>query len=366
MSTDPGAGSTFAGEHFDVQSVIDALPDGIVLAGPDGCVTHVNAVACRLLGRQEVVVGTPLREALPLQDLDSCGWWETLEPYAGLATRSALSESAWLLPDGTELLVTARLDRAEPLAPVRGVAVSLRPARARARLEQERANLLTTMAHELRSPLTGVRGFTATLLERWDAFDDAQKRLIMESVHHDTDRLARLIGDLLEVARISAGRLPLAASATDPVATAEAVGRSVAAGSGRDVEVRVDPGSGPRGAATGDLRLHADPDRLAQVLTNLVENAVRHGRGQVRVLLSSYDDDAVLLAVEDDGDGIAPDLRRRVFTKHWKHGDRAGTGLGMFIAHGLVRAHGGDIEVSDAASGGARVEVVWPRARDLS
>lgn len=345
----------------DAQALLDALPDGVVLAGADRRVTHVNAAARRLLG-PAATVGTPLRDALPLQDLDSCGWWETLKPYDGLETRTGLAESAWLLPDGTELLVTARLDRAAPLAPVRGVAVSVRPARARARLEQERANLVTTMAHELRSPLTGVRGFTATLLERWDAFDDAQKRLIMESVHHDTDRLTRLINDLLEVARISAGRLPLAPSAVEPVATAERVARSVAVGSGREVVVRVVPATG---SSVPDLRLHADPDRLTQVLTNLVENAVRHGQGEVRVLISAYDDDAVLLAVEDDGAGIAPDLRRRVFTKHWRHGDRAGTGLGMFIAHGIVRAHGGDIEVTDAASGGARVEVVWPRALDL-
>lgn len=344
----------------DAQALLDALPDGVVLAGADQRVTHVNAAAHRLLG-SAAVVGIPLRDALPLQDLDSCGWWETLKPYEGLATRTGLAESAWLLPDGTELLVTARLDRVAPLEPVQAVAVSLRPARARARLEQERANLVTTMAHELRSPLTGVRGFTATLLERWDDFDDGQKRLIMESVHHDTDRLARLINDLLEVARISAGRLPLAASAVDPLTIAERVARSVAVGSGREVVVRAvgAPSSAP------DLRLHADPDRLVQVMTNLVENAVRHGLGEVRVLLSAYDDDAVLLAVEDDGDGIAPDLRRRVFTKHWRHGDRAGTGLGMFIAHGIVRAHGGDMEVTDAASGGARIEVLWPRALDL-
>lgn len=340
----------------DSQTLLDVLPDGLVLAGADQRVTHVNAAARRLLGAA-AVVGVPLRDALPLQDLDSCGWWETLTPYGGLATRTGLAESAWLLPDGTELLVTARLDRVAPLEPVQAVAVSLRPARARARLERERANLVTTMAHELRSPLTGVRGFTATLLERWDDFDDGQKRLIMESVHHDTDRLARLINDLLEVARISAGRLPLAASAVDPVVTAERVSRSVAVGSGREVVVRVAEGA--------DLRIHADPDRLVQVMTNLVENAVRHGLGEVRVLISAYDDDAVQLAVEDDGDGIAPDLRRRVFTKHWRHGDRAGTGLGMFIAHGIVRAHGGDIEVADAASGGARIEVLWPRALDL-
>ena len=347
----------------DAQAMLDALPDGVVLAGPDQRITHVNRAARRLLG-SGAAVGVLLRDVMALQDLDSCSWWQTLRPYDGLATRTGLAESAWLLPDGTELLVTARLDRAAPLEPVRGVAVSLRPARARARLEQERANLVTTMAHELRSPLTGVRGFTATLLDRWDAFDDGQKRLIMESVHHDTDRLTRLINDLLEVARISAGRLPLAPSAVDPVVTAERVAQSVAAGSGREVVVRAVPGRQSTSEAI-DLRLHADPDRLAQVLTNLVENAVRHGQGEVRVLLSPYDDDAVLLAVEDDGDGIDPDLRRRVFTKHWRHGDRAGTGLGMFIVHGIVRAHGGDVEVTDAASGGARVEVVWPRALDL-
>ena len=75
---------------------------------------------------------------------------------------------------------------------------------------------MTTMAHELRSPLTGVRGFTATLLERWDGFDDGQKRLIMESVHHDTDRLARLIADLLEVARIERRPAPARAEHGGP------------------------------------------------------------------------------------------------------------------------------------------------------
>jgi signal transduction histidine kinase len=339
----------------DVQAALDALPDGVVIAGPDAVVTHVNVRARELLG-PATHVGARLRDALPLQDLNGCRWWDTLRPYEGLSTRTGLVEGSWLLADGTELLVSGRIERDRPRGAVRSVAVTLRSARARARLEKERADLLATMAHELRSPLTGVKGFTAALLERWEAFDDGQKRLILESVHHDTDRLARLVSDLLEVARISAGRLPLAASAVDPVTYAQAVARSVAAGSERAVEVV---------AEEGDLRVHADPDRLVQVLTNVLENAIRHGEGRVDLTVSSYDEDAVLVAVEDQGRGIPPDQRARVFTKHWRSGTRGGTGLGMYIAHGLVTAHGGSIEVLDAASGGARVEIVWPRALDL-
>ncbi len=70
--------------------------------------------------------------------------------------------------------------------------------------------------------------------------------------------------------------------------------------------------------------------------------------------------DAVEIVVEDEGEGIAPEIRRRVFTKYWKHGTRGGSGLGMYIVHGLVEAHHGRITIADADGGGARIEVVWP------
>jgi signal transduction histidine kinase len=70
--------------------------------------------------------------------------------------------------------------------------------------------------------------------------------------------------------------------------------------------------------------------------------------------------DGVLLHVDDEGDGISPGIRSRVFTKFWKHGTRGGSGLGMYIIHGLVTAHGGHVEIADAPSGGARVSITWP------
>ena len=107
-----------------------------------------------------------------------------------------------------------------------------------------------------------------------------------------------------------------------------------------------------------------DPDKFTQVVTNLVENGVRHGDGTVRVELRALPADGewpgVEVTVDDQGEGIPPDLRRRVFTKFWKGGVRGGSGLGLYIVHGLVVAHGGTVVIADAPGGGARVVTCWP------
>ena len=87
--------------------------------------------------------------------------------------------------------------------------MALRSARARERLDRERSDLVATVAHELRSPLTGVKGFVSTLLSKWDKLNDDQKKLMLATVHADADRLTRLIAELLDVARIDTGRLSL-------------------------------------------------------------------------------------------------------------------------------------------------------------
>jgi signal transduction histidine kinase len=336
------------------RSLLDDLPDGVVVADGDGTVTTVNAAAARLL-RLGDGVGKHLGDVVPLADRAGNSWFTCTEPYAGLATRSHLTEQAWYLPDGTELLVTARMLRDGPGAPVRRVVVSLRSARARERLDRERSDLVATVAHELRSPLTGVKGFVATLLSKWDKLNDAQKKMMLETVNADADRLTRLIAELLDVARIDTGRLSLYPRPLDFAAAVERVVASVSAGTGREIAFRVE----------GDLpAVTADPDKLAQVLTNLVDNAIRHGEGQVTLSATPIDGEAayagVLLHVDDEGDGISPDIRSRVFTKFWKHGARGGSGLGMYIIHGLVTAHGGSVEIDDSPAGGARVSILWP------
>ncbi|MGZ4438194.1 MAG: ATP-binding protein [Nocardioides sp.] len=338
--------------------LLDMLPDGVVVADQDGHVTVLNDAARRLLGADDGV-GKHLSEVVALQDRGGNEWFNCLAPYDGLASRTALTEQAWYLSDGTELLVTGRIIREAPSKPVQQVVVSLRSARARARLDRERSDLVATVAHELRSPLTGVKGFVATLLSKWDKLNDEQKKLMLETVNSDADRLTRLIAELLDVARIDTGRLSLYPRPLDFAEAVQRVIASVRAGTSREIAFDVD----------GELpQVHADPDKFAQVVTNLVDNAVRHGDGRVRLTAAAIDGqaayDGVVMHVDDEGDGISPDIRSRVFTKFWKHGTRGGSGLGMYIVHGLTTAHGGGVEIDDAPGGGARITIVWPAYED--
>ncbi|RNL64085.1 PAS domain-containing protein [Nocardioides marmoriginsengisoli] len=335
----------------DARDLWDALPDGVVVADGSGVILLVNATARRMLGDQ-AAPGARLADALTLQDQDAGDWFAQVRPYDGIGTRSGVPEQSWLLPDGTEVLVTTRLERSGPNVPVERVALVLRSGRGRARLDRERSDLVATVAHELRSPLTGVKGFVTTLLSKWERLNDDQKKLMLRTVATDSERLSRLITELLDVARIDTGRLPLYPREMDAMATIERVVASVRASTSRSITI-VAPG--------GTAAVFADPDKLVQVLTNLVDNAVRHGEGPVTVTV----DDGPLgtrFTVDDQGSGIPEALRARVFTKFWKHGTRGGSGLGMYIVNGLVRVHGGELRIQDAPGGGARIVVDWPAA----
>lgn len=344
-----GPPSLTGAQGLDVQ-LFDAVPDGLVVADAEGTVVLVNAMARGQLAVGDGGgVGRPLREVLALQDRDGADWWTVNNPYDGLPIRVGLTEQSWILPGGDEVLVTGQLTR-DRGGPVRQVGIVLRSARGRERLDRERSDLVATVAHELRSPLTGVRGFVTTLISRWDSLNDEQRQLMLATVNNDAERLGRLITELLDVARIDTGRLPLYRREVDLRPVVDRVVQSCKIGTNRDFEVI---------APDLPLSVFADPDKLVQVITNLIENAVRHGEGVTRVRLDARGD-AVQLIVDDEGEGIPEEMRRRVFTKFWKHGQRGGTGLGMYIVNGLVTVHGGTLEIGTAPGGGARITVLWP------
>ncbi len=337
-----------------MDELLDALPDGVVFADEAGTVTRMNRSAAKML-RNPDGVGKHLADVVTLQDRAGNDWYSCAAVYDGPAMRSAMPEQSWYLSDGTELLLTVRILRERPGGAAAGAVVSLRTSRARARLDRERSDLVATVAHELRSPLTGVKGFVATLLSRWDKLNDAQKKLMLTTVNSDADRLTRLIAELLDVARIDTGRLSLHPRPFDFERAVERVLDSVRAGTGREIVFH----------AEGELpQVTADSDKFVQVVTNLVENAVRHGEGTVRLTAGPLPHEApfsgVRMHVDDEGEGISPEIRSRVFTKFWKHGTRGGSGLGMYIVHGLVTAHGGAVEIDDAPGGGARITTTWP------
>jgi signal transduction histidine kinase len=339
----------------------DDLPDGVVVADGSGRVVLLNAPAARLLGRSpDDAVGRELADVLPLTDASGRDWWECTRPYAGLAVRTGQPERQLTLVEvpgraARDLLVTARYVREVPRGPVVRLVVSLRDAASRERVDRSRADLISTVAHELRSPLTSVKGFTATLLQRWDRFSDDQKKVMLETVNADADRVTRLLADLLDVSRIDAGRIELHRTVVDAeAAVRKTIAGRVAAGEDEDrFAVHVD----------GELpELWADADKVQQVLGNLVENALKYGAGRVTVRVVGTPD-GVDVTVSDEGEGIPAEQLSRVFTKFWRRGDggrRSGTGLGLFITKGLVEAHGGEITAGRAASGGAEFRFHLP------
>jgi signal transduction histidine kinase len=348
----------------------DDIPDGLIVADQGGRITVFNRAAARLTGITPAeAIGQDIRQVLPLQDAEERCWWTQTQPYGGLTTRTRHPERSLFMPDGTELLVCVGYVRSPRCGPredwhrepgaVRRIMITIRGTEQRTRLERSRADLVSTVAHELRSPLTSVKGFTATLLAKWPRFTDDQKRVMLETVNSDADRVTRLITELLDVSRIEAGRIEVHRELVDiPARVRKVIGGRVAAG---------DPEDRFRIETAGDLpETWLDGDKIDQILANLIENAVRHGAGTVTTVVEPVvvaGAPGVAVSVCDQGPGIAPEMASRVFRRFWRAKRRGGAGLGLFIVKGLVEAHGGSIEVGQADCGGAAFRFTMPAVK---
>jgi signal transduction histidine kinase len=347
----------------------DELPDGVVVADEAGRIVVFNQAAGRLTGLDpSEICGKFVFDVLPLKDADGRDWWVFADPYHGLATRTRHPERPLYLSEGTEILVSVGYVRERYPAngvprstPVRRLVLSLRGSEQRERIERSRADLVCTVAHELRSPLTSVKGFTATLLAKWGRFTDDQKRVMLETVNADADRVTRLITELLDVSRLESGRMEVHRQLVDvPDRVRKIIAGRVACGESEDrfrLEVQQEL-----------PETWLDADKIDQILVNLIENAIRHGAGIVTTVVepgqmnasSDEQSDALTVSVRDQGEGIAADVAPRVFRQFWRGKRRGGTGLGLYIVKGLVEAHGGTITVQRAPGGGAEFRFTVP------
>ena len=344
--------------------IADELPDGLVVADDTGRVVVYNRAAVRLTGvTAEQAIGKYVFDVLPFRDDDGRDWWMFVDPYNGLPTRTRHPERSLVLGDGPELLVSVGYVRDGRSGPVRRLVITLRGAQQRARLERSRAELVSTVAHELRAPLTSVKGFTATLLAKWSRFNDDQKRVMLETVNADADRVTRLITELLDVSRIESGRMEVRKQLVDvPERARRIIAGRVASG---DAEDRF------RLEAAHDLpETWLDADKIDQILGNLVENAVRHGAGIVTIMVRrarvSGDQEAIVVSVRDQGEGIPPEMALRVFRQFWRGKRRGGTGLGLYIVKGLIEAMNGEIAVTRAPGGGAEFRFTLPAGTPIA
>ncbi|MGH8898447.1 MAG: ATP-binding protein [Egibacteraceae bacterium] len=341
-------------------SALELLPDPTLVVDRDGRVTYCNSLAARLLGTPaERVVGRCAEQAVPLVDEAGNDWWSAVQPLAGdprLLPRIPERDLRLQVAGGRQRAVTltaARVAGADRRTAQ--LVISLRRAERRQRLDATRSELVSTVSHELRSPLTSVKGFTKTLLAKWDHFTDEQKRQMLATVNEDADRVTRLLGELLDVSRIDAGRLQLRRRMVD---VREIVNRVTAR-----MAARTEHADRVETQFNGEVpQLYADPDKVEQIFTNLIENAMKYGEGPVSVTVRVHDE-VVQFTVADQGAGIPPSHLVHIFTKFFRRpGERrTGTGLGLYITKGIVEAHGGRIWAQSEQGQGSRFHFTLPR-----
>jgi signal transduction histidine kinase len=217
---------------------------------------------------------------------------------------------------------------------------------------------LADISHELRTPLTSIQGFAQAIVEG-EARGDAVSH-VAEIIHREARRLVRMVEGLLQVARLESGAQSMA---REDIAPARLLEGAVAA---LEVQAR-DAGVSFDIAGTDALpTLRGDPDKLAQLFLNVLDNAVKHSpRGTTVQVRGTRDDGAVVVRVRDAGSGLPQGAQARLFQRFYRgeNAQRDGAGLGLAIAQAIAQAHGGSIRASNVDGGGAEFAVRLPVAR---
>lgn len=229
-------------------------------------------------------------------------------------------------------------------------------------LERMRTDFVANVSHELRTPATVIKGFAETLMEDHEDLSDGERMRFLEKIHSHSTRLDDLLKDLLLLSRLESAEMELKTEPLSLSAFLQAhteAWESILEGSGGQLEQIY---------GEEDDRVLADPLRLNQVVTNLLQNTVLHAKGFTRVRIkTSLEEENILLTVEDDGVGIPEKDLPHVFQRFYRvekgrSRDSGGTGLGLSIVKHIVVQHGGRIEARNAQGGGMAIEIRLPRA----
>ena len=337
--------SALASERTLLASVADGVTQGVIAIDGERRIEMLNDAARRMLGVQSSLVGESLLEFVRVPELRA------------LVERPEDASAEVQLPNGPRALIRAartwgRAGRVLLLEDV----TSLR------RLETVRRDFVANVSHELRTPVAVIRANAETLMA--GAKDDPQMGpKLIDGLHRNAERLARILADLLDLSRLDAGQYRLDVG---PVPVKAVTEQSLTA---------VEPQAQKRGvtvevAVSDQITVRADPKALDQILVNLIDNGIKYTRADGHVWVEAKEvGDAVRIEVRDDGPGIAEKHRARLFERFYRADpsrsrDAGGTGLGLSIVKHLVESMGGEVGVEPNAPRGSIFWLRLPKAAE--
>ena len=351
----------------DLEALIETSPVGVVVfEARTGALVSLNREAARIV---QDLCG-PGQSAEQLLGVITCRRADGREialdrlPLARALDRAETvraEEVVLSVPDGrsvtTLINATPVRDPDGPDDALASVVVTLQDLAPLREIERMRAEFLGMVSHELRAPLTSIKGSAATALRAARLVGPAEVAQFFRIIDEQADRMDSLIGDLLDAGRIETGTLSVAPEPSDVAVLVDQARGTFISGGGRHT-VRID--------LPPDLpRVMADRQRLVQVLNNLLTNAARHSPESAPIRIAAEREGLdVAVSVADEGRGIAPDQLGQLFRKYTTAGDReGGSGLGLAICKGLVEAQGGRIRAESGGVGlGARFTFTIPVA----
>jgi two-component system phosphate regulon sensor histidine kinase PhoR len=230
-------------------------------------------------------------------------------------------------------------------------------------IEELQRDFVSIVSHELRAPLTAIRGFAKTLVVKDEELSPATRREFLSTVNEQAERLARLVDDLLQVSRIDAKRVRVEWTEVDLDAVIhDLMGQFHSKWGSRRVIIDT---------ARGLPMVRADRSKLEEIFINLVDNAIKYSPDWTPVRVAArVVGDEIEVSIHDRGFGIAPDDAAQLFQKFHRIStaatrDIGGTGLGLYIVKGLVEAHGGRVWVESVPGAGSTFVFTMPRARSM-
>jgi PAS domain S-box-containing protein len=340
--------------------ILESAAEGIYGLDPQGYTLFLNPAAARMLGRSpDDAIGRPFEAVLGMGAAESGG--DGVNPVRstlGSGVGREVKDAAFRRADGTSFPVEYASTPIVEDGQITGAVVTFRDVTERREVERMKDEFVSVVSHELRTPLTSIRGSLGLLAAGKLGEVPEKGRRMLEIAVQNTDRLVRLINDILDIERIESGTVTMELK---PVDASDLVQQSV------EVMSAMGEKAGVRLSARADAQpLEADPDRILQVLTNLLSNAIKFSPPDAEVSLTTEPGDGeVVFRVRDQGRGIPADRLESIFERFSQVDssdarDKGGTGLGLAICRSIVQQHGGRIWVESTPGVGSTFTFTLP------